>query len=504
MKITSPYSYLFVATLFASCIHIASYTHAFPVTDDALSVMDDAEIGITPASASINKTLLLTDSGAENRNIHLFDESHLAAESLGILKQRDQQAYEYLFGAVETLHGSLRELAEAVQLLRQLSDDSLTSMVSMADYLAAVRTYEQLLPLVEDRIITLALLPTLKEDKRSDLSAEIQLDTLKDHYHQQLERLQNQVNGLTFRLLLPNETPFVQMGINLENLRGLQLLSAEQINEMQRKMVRKRAMTTREKNVIDQGINAFTESALKTFIEVFGTSQRYRTSSNEKGRREAAEVLAKAFWARFYIRATYGIKIGSVPVYYDKSIFNIDYLLSDMKIGSVPVWADAQLTQARDHAREAQATLKEGGESWAAFIRNLSIWLGGSKAAESAKRLVIDFIHTDIEQELKLGQRGGLHKVRDAYRHKFYVSESAKALYKKQEALVFGAVDEDDPEADVGIVEAGTLQGVIATCINTLEQMEVRLEEANQLQNALDLVLGDNQVIKRRQKRSQL
>ena len=117
---------------------------------------------------------------------------------------------------------------------------------------------------------------------------------------------------------------------------------------------------------------------------------------------------------------------------------------------------------------------------------------------------MIDFIHTDIEQELKLGQRGGLHKVRDAYRHKFYVSENAKAIYKKQEALVFGAVDEDDPEADVGIVEAGTLQGVIATCINTLEQMEVRLEEANQLQNALDLVLGDNQVIKRRQKRSQL
>ena len=492
MKIVSPRWFapsLFAATLF-TC-----YCHALPITHDARAATEDAVI---------NKTLLFTDNGAENRNIHIFDESQLAAESLAILKQRDERAYEYLFGALETLHGGLRELGDAGQLLRQLADDSLTSMVPMADYLAAVRAYEQLVPLIEDRITTLSLLPSLKEDKRSDLSAEIRFDALKDHYFQQLERLRDKVNGLTFRLLLPNETPFVQMGINLENLRGLQLLSAEQINEMQRKIVRKRAMTAREKNVIDQGINAFTESALNTFIEVFGSSQRYRTSSNEQGRQEAAQALAQAFWARFYIRATYGIKIGSVPVHYDKSIFNADYLLSDMKIGAVPVWSQTQLTGSLDQAREAQATLKDGGQSWATFIRNLSVWIGGSQAAESAKRFVIDLIYTDIEQELKLGHRGGLHKVREAYRQKFYSSESAKAHYKQQEDLVFGAVDEDDPEADVGTVEAGTLQGVIATCINTLEQMEVRLEEANQLQNALELVLGENQIVKRRQKRSQL
>ncbi len=502
MKVSTP-------TLLAGALFsLSHYAHGLPLVDtsnhspEAVSSAHVVSSKEPPSAESV--VLMDTRAEAGNSTVRFFDESRLEAEFLSVLRQRDERAYEYLFSAMETLHQQLEGLSKTRMALRKLADKSLLSMVPAEDYLAEVRHYEEQMVLVADKITTLAMFPSLKQDKRAELSAGIQFDALEEHYRQQLDIIQRQVEGMQFRLKLPGESLHVQQGVNFDSLQGLQLLSAEKINEMQRSIVRKRFMSTREKNVIDQGINEFTEKALRTFIATFGTEERYRTSSDESGRKEAAEALAEAFWARFYIRATYGIKIGSIPVGYTKSIFNADYFLSDMTIGHIPVWSSPDLTVARNRAREARASMKDTSRSWAHWLRDASIWLGGSQAQETAKKFVIELLQTDLDQELQLGTSGGLKRVREAYRQRFYTSDDQKTLYQAREDRVFGSADADDAEADVAYNDAGTLPGVIATCRNTLEQMEVRLEEADRLQRSLDAILGDSKTQQRRKKRSQL
>ncbi len=207
---------------------------------------------------------------------------------------------------------------------------------------------------------------------------------------------------------------------------------------------------------------------------------------------------------RFDITILDGGLCARCPVGYTKSIFNADYFLNDMTIGHIPVWSSADLTVARNRAREARASMKDTSRSWAHWLRDASIWLGGSQAQETAKKFVIELLQTDLDQELQLGTSGGLKRVREAYRQRFYTSDDQKTLYQAREDRVFGLADADDAEADVAYNDAGTLPGVIATCRNTLEQMEVRLEEADRLQRSLDAILGDSKTQQRRKKRSQL
>ena len=396
-------------------------------------------------------------------------------------------------------------MQETLQTLQQQADESLTGAVSVQDYLAAVRAYSQQVTFLEDRIAGLGAFPALKEDAASELSGTIQMDSLKEHYQQQLKTMAEKADKLEFRLNLPSGVVQVQVGVDTEELRGMQLFSAEQINEMKRQVLTKKTMRTRERNTIDQSINAFTRDALQTFITTFGTSERYRSSSDSLGRYNAAIALKEAFWARAYIRATYGIKIGTIPVNYARQIFNADYLLSNVTIGPVTVWDENHLVTALNLATEASATLHNKDAYWIIeALRNLSTMFTGATASEEAKRIVIDMVRMDIEQELALGKSGGLKKVRAAYRDLYYTSDDQKAKVKERENLVFGDENDDGLEVDVNVVEAGTLKGVISQCINVLEQMEVRLDEARRLQASLVMLAADNAVASRRKKRASL
>ncbi|WP_281648962.1 hypothetical protein [Parendozoicomonas sp. Alg238-R29] len=441
----------------------------------------------------------------ENLNIHLYDESRLEAESLNLLKERDKRSHEYLFSAMETLHSGFEELRASLKKLQQISDTSLIGVIPVQEFFAAIRAHNEMVDFLEDRIAGLALLPALQQEAKADLSNKVDFSPLKEHYLQQLKVVQGKVEHLHFRLTLPGDILHEQDGIGTDQLRGVQLLSAETLSQMKRQVLQKRAMSTRERNTIDQSINRFTRKALEGFIDVFGKSERYRTSSDQKGMRDAYIDLKEAFWARFYIRANYGIKIGSIPVNYQKRIFNADYLLSSVSIGVMTAWDENHLVRALNQATEAEATLHDKGAWWLSeSIRHFGTKLLGSQPEEAAKQLIIGLIKQDLEQELALGKSGGLRKVRAYYRDYFYTNEKQKAFYKKKESVVFGDEDDDDPEADVAVVEAGTLKGVITQCISVLEQLELRLDEARKLQDSLVLLTKDSHTVTKRKKRTAL
>lgn len=457
----------------------------------------------SPDASPAQMVLLLDGHGEkEDINIKFFDRSRLEAEFLSVLKARDQRDYEFLYSSIETLHGGLKDLSLPVQQLQAMSDQSLTRGVPVQGFLGSVRAYEQTMSLLKNQIDTLSLLPSLKIDARQELSGRVDFTPLRQHYLQQLDVLEQRMATTRFHLSLPSGAIHEQVGTDSQDLRSMQLFSAEQLNNMRKQAIAKKMMKTEERNIIDQGINAFTRSALETYIDAFGTSERFRTSSDEEGRMKAAEALEEAFWARFYIRAIYGIKIGSVPVHYQKHIFNADYLISSIKIGPIPLWDESHLERALNAAAEAQATSQYEGIT--ANIRNLLTLISGSRAAENTKKLVVDLIRMDLEQELTLGRMGGLKNVRAAYRTFYFSTEHTKKHYQEKATLVFGSVEDDDLEADVSVIESGTIRGVIAQCLSVLEAMEVRIEEARQIENSLAVITSGSKTANKRKRRVEL
>ena len=457
---------------------------------------------VTKKTTSSENTLFIsTDSSDNSTSIHFFDDARLEAEYLSVIKERDQRAYEYLYSSVENIHGSLRELVTSYKELQKLSDQSLTSSVSVQDFLSAVRSYQQELTVVKDKLNSLTLLPFLREDTREELSGKLQLEPLKQHYREQFEKVQQTINDCRFQLTLPSGALHTQIGIGTEELGNLPLYSAEQLNNMQGRISQLRVMKTKERNVIDQGINTFTRKALEKYIDVFGTSEQYRTSSDEAGQLKAAEALYDVFWARFYIRSVYGIKIGAVPVNYQKRIFNIDYLISSVRIGNIPLWEDIQLREALNLATEAAATLHDQDAGYfSKFIRDFSILISGKRAENYAKQFIIGLVKMDLEEELRLGTSEGLKNVRASYRARYYSNPENKRNFKDKASTIFGS--SDDPESDVKAIEAGTLKGVIAQCTSVLEQLENRLEEARTLENSLALLTSGSKTLGKRKRRT--
>ncbi|OED50990.1 hypothetical protein ACH42_00375 [Endozoicomonas sp. (ex Bugula neritina AB1)] len=195
-----------------------------------VSVDPNVNVGAVPPQI----IFLVEGNEKENSkiNISFFDNSRLKIEYLSVLQQRDQRAYEFLYSSMEALHGGLTDLSQLVYQLLLISDQSLTEPVAVQRFLGVVRTYEQALDLLKDQVYALALFPTLKADVREELSVGINFEPLKEHYLQQLNRLQTRFVDRRFHLSLPSGAIHLQLGLDTRALRGLQLFSAEQLNAM--------------------------------------------------------------------------------------------------------------------------------------------------------------------------------------------------------------------------------------------------------------------------------
>ena len=209
-----------------------------------------------------------------------------------------------------------------------------------------------------------------------------------------------------------------------------------------------------------------------------------------------------AFWARSYIRATYGIQIGCIPVEYDKRIFNLDYYLNDMAVGATPVYDQNKLMHYANLAQEAMLTVASSASKKWTSVNSWVSWIAGKSNEMDTKYFIIALMKKDIDEELALSRTGGLKKVRDGYRQHYLGSELWQTLYQEKARQVFHSGDDDDDiEGDVMVIEAGTLKGSVAMCINALENQENRLDEARKLQSVVDLLTKNNNVAEKRKKR---
>ena len=153
-------------------------------------------------------------------------------------------------------------------------------------------------------------------------------------------------------------------------------------------------------------------------------------------------------------------------------------------------------------AQEAMLTVgSSASKKWSSVNAWVS-WIAGKSNEMDTKYFIIALMKKDIDEELALSRSGGLKKVRDGYRQHYLSSDMWEALYQEKARQVFHSDDDDDDiEGDVMLVEAGTLKGSVAMCINALENQENRLDEARKLQSVVDLLTKDNTVAEKRKKR---
>ncbi|MFK0571908.1 hypothetical protein [Endozoicomonas sp.] len=437
-------------------------------------------------------------------NINLSNKTEIEKQYIQAFYMRGERDGDILLSTIDRLRGSVRELNFVTSELQRASDESTMQPVPVRDFLDKVRTFRQESNLFLEDINTLEHFPTLRPDITVAPKSQVNMLPLINHYQSALGRLESQVNDLHFTVILPNGIFHQQLGINSDQLKGMSLYTSGQISDMKRNILQLRAMRTQDKRVIDEGINRFTKNAIETFIDTFGTSERYRTMSDPEGSKTAKEMMIDAFWARSYIRATYGIQIGCIPVEYDKRIFNLDYYLSDMTVGAAPIYDQNKLMRYANLAREAMVTIENSASKQWSSVSSWITWVSGKSNEIDTKYFMIALIKKDIDEELALSRSGGLRKVRDGYRQHYLSSDMGRSLYQAKARQVFSSpteMDEDDIESDVMLVEAGTLKGSVAICINALENQENRLDEAKKLQSVVDLLTRDNVVSERRKRR---
>lgn len=471
------------------------------MTHLGLAMADPGQASL-PEAAQSPQMVNITPQQSGDLNINLANKTDIEKQFIQAIYQRGERDGDILLSAIDRVSAGLRELSDTVAELHRASDESIIQPVAVNEFLTRVRSYRQESVLFLEDLNNLKFFPTLRPDITADADQQVDMLPLVQHYEEALQKLESRVGELPFTILLPNGLFHQQVGISSDQLKSMSLYSAEQISDMKRDIMQLRAMRTQDKRVIDEGINRFTKNAIETFIDTFGTSERYRTMSDQQGQQNAKEMLIDAFWARSYIRATYGIQIGCIPVEYDKRIFNLDYYLNDMAVGAAPIYDQNKLMHYANLAQEAMLTVTSSASRQWTSVNSWISWIAGKSNEMDTKYFIIALMKKDIDEELALSRTGGLKKVRNGYRQHYLGSDNLQALYQEKARQVFHPGDDDeDIESDVMVVEAGTLKGSIAMCINALENQENRLDEAKKLQSVVELLTKDNTVAQKRKKR---
>ena len=462
-----------------------------------------------PAERTNNKSAPKTTTASQkDYNINVTNKTEVEKLYIQALSRRGEKDAQALNNILNQLKGKSAELNQKLAKLKSLSANSAYQPVKAADLLQQTQDFQTRIEQYRLDVQGLAYNPTLRPDYSANKDSSTDMQPIIDHYQNVAENIQNRANQLDFYVQQVNGTTEQLKLHEVEDALSKKLmLSPEKIQQMSQEVLLLRTMPSRDRRVIDTSINHFTFRAINTFIETFGTSQRYRSNKDVAGTERAKNMLLDAFWARSYLRSVFGIKIGSIPVEYNKRLFNIDHFISNMRVPSADAVYDVnQLTNYANQATEAFATVgSSASRKWTSASAWLS-WLSGKSNEMDAKFFIIGLMKKDLDEEIMLSQAGGLKKVRDAYKSQYLSDKVSRMVFeqKAKDTFSFDTDDDDDDEdieADVGMVDSHTLKGSLAQAMYALKNQEERLERAKKLQKQLNELTKNNSVSKRRKKR---
>ena len=448
-------------------------------------------------------------------------ESYDRTEALKLIGDRQAQDKDYVIQVVNEIEASFADLIETELMgetgLYTLSDLSRGSStpVTLEQYFGSKRQYLAAKMRLQNKIQSLTALPSLLakgQHSEGELQIpqfiQIEFAPITDYYSEELVEIEQATQQLQFLLQLPNQSIQTVTGLNFSIAHPY---TAEQLTQMRKKAAQLRTLSGEDLRLIDT-LNRQTLDRVLAFIDSFGISQRYRKKRNISERQQVlARELQDAFFARSLLRSVYGIPLGTLGIRYKKRVLDIDLFRNKNQITflSEPVRGDADMIRIKDQlyyaikAAESRSGKKDS-KSLVDYASNFSTFFKGEVQMAEVNLLMLNLLASDMEEEMILGKAGGLREMRAKYRRDYYTSKEAEERTKLMADNFFGDSDEDDIEADVGFIDAGTLVGVFRTAQVALENQYDRNNEAEAIEATLSELTQGNSGRKKAKKRRRI
>lgn len=439
-------------------------------------------------------------------NLTSYDKNQLEAMLVKHFQSNQKEDREYvesLVKEIESRIGSILEEAYRPNGLREMSDLSLSSRrIAFLDYLGATRSFENMIAQARLRIQGLLSIPsslrgsqnvTINGQTRTEIPAALKVDltAVQNHYNGELSKLVGILSKLTFLLDIGGVPTQVQ-GISFRpekipfNPAELAIMREEAVKDLAYAKV---GVESR----IDE-FNLYARRQLLASIRVFGQSQRYRLQLNQEGRDQNLENLEEIFWARSYLRAMYGEKIGTFAVDYKKQQINWDFFSSrnNIQLMAEFIRNDSELMDYQD--KLANALVTQTSRSREILSRETSLldrlmstitFVRGEAPLTAINTAILKLIMGDIQEEMMLSKGGGLREMRAQYRARFYKDEASEKRVRARAADYRGGAT-TDIEADNLSTNTGTLRGAFKAASLALDGVIDRLEQANQRLRAIE------------------
>jgi len=457
-------------------------------------------------------------------NLTSYDKNTLETLLVKHFQQNQKEDREYIQSLVREIEIHMSNiLQEAYRSggLREMADKSLTSRrIDFVDYLAATRSFEKMLADTQLKIQGLLTIPsslrgaqnvTVNGQVRTEIPAALKVDltAVQNHYQAQLNKVFEGLNKMTFLLDINGITQQVK-GISFRPDRIP--FNAAEIKKMRDEAIRDLALIRAKVEEDVNQFNLYTRRQLMASIRVFGKSQKYRLQLNQEGKDQNIQDLEELFWARSYMRAMYGEKLGTFAVDYTKRQLNWDFFATDNNLQFVGdfIRSDEQLTEFQDKLTVALVT--QTSRSREVLARETSLldrvvsaitWVKGEAPLAEINTVILKLMLGDIQEEMMLSKGGGLKAMRAQYRTRYYKDAASEAAVKAR-AQAYRGGDSQDIESDNLSTDVTTMRGAFSAAAMALDGVIDQLEVATQKLKAIDELRAQSEAAQRVRQRGEI
>ncbi len=466
-----------------------------------------------------------------------YDHRNLDATAVTewVVKQFDQVRREdkaLITNSINSLNARYESLLQAVygpKGLVGLSNNSTLDPLNPAGKptpreFAKIKTdFDGLLSVVRNEVATVGMLASLLKDASYEPNAtEVKLNEIKKnldgidfsllqgHYERQLKELLGEVEKLDFRIKLPVEgVYYAQKGIaDLSGLRRQKLYSPDELKKLRHDMLQYQAKNAALQNTVNKAMHLPMLKIMNTVIQQFGEKEKYRVRLNQPGMEDAIKRIEDLFFVRSYIRALYGVSLGSFKVRYDKKSFNRD-LLSGVEIDSgsdSTVRSLDELTVTQDNVVSALRNMQikdlnvdeifGKGHNLVSRVASAITILRGNGQTVHIKALLLPFILNDIQEELMLAGSEGADGVKALYKRRYRTQTEPRWAQARD------AYFPQNPTADSMRADITSIKGITNFVVNAVLDKMTDLSAAADIAAQVKAFQMDDQFFKQFDDRS--
>lgn len=390
--------------------------------------------------------------------------------------------------------------------LVSLSNESKVQKSVLAeDFMAATALYTEMKMQLEAKIndlkavgkATEAVKLVIKKEETGSLPrvGNIEMSELIEFYNSKLLELDNMLVNLGYNIningMIHIIAPNSGKGLVLEH--EYAMLSGDELAAMDQKI--QDLIATGEVNAKEQAIrlNTHLRNMIRTFVTKYGTEEAYRlqgiNESFKDERSKTLEEIQQIFFARSFLRAAYGLPVGSIGFDYTKKILKLDRLSSVeafSKMINEMVWDETDLKKFRNNYSEMLSGLEQktngifqGNYNLINNVNQAMTAIRGDLPTAQALEMIVIQLAMDLNEEIKVREFGGANKVVALYRARYIESNASKELSPD-----FAASREAILKARKGQLAVGSSSGFIGitnTLVSSLNTWTFNYSQANKL-----------------------